>query len=295
MPSVVTKDADEATQTLEDLGFVVKLGEPLEVAWNDPLNGVVAQQTPAAGATAEFGATITIRIGQAATEDEAPNVLGDNETTARTKIENAGFIFAKGPDISLGISDPNNGKAMEQAPPPNTVIAIGSTMTIRFGKSATPAIVPDLVSNPSCMTEANATAAITAAGLVSSKGANVSLPFGDPCNGKVVDQSPDPLTAVAPGSTVTYQLGVADPGVTLTSGTVLGKTLATVQGTYPTLTWVANAPTAQCHDPAGDGTKIGAINPTVGSTVASNATITYWIAANNAALTLCTAPPTLGS
>lgn len=287
VPSVLTQTGDVAQQTLEDLGFVVEFGEPLEVPWNDPLNGVVAEQTPAAGATAEFGSTITLRIGEAATQAPAPDVLGDDETTARNKIEAAGFVFAKGPDIALGFGDPDHGKALEQAPPPNTTIAIGTTMTIRFGVAAGPVSVPDLVGDLSttCLTEPDAIAAIQGVGLTENKGADIALSFGHPCDGRVAQQDPAPLTAVAPGSQVTYQLGVADPGVLLQVGTIIGVTVPAAEASYPTLTFSSSG--ANCHDPGGTGTTIGAISPVEGTTVATGSTVTYWLAENNGALTAC--------
>ena len=76
VPSVLTRNAADAQQILEDLGFEVAFDDPLELEWDDPLNGVVAEQSPAAGETAEFGSTIHLRIGEAATDVSAPNVLG---------------------------------------------------------------------------------------------------------------------------------------------------------------------------------------------------------------------------
>jgi eukaryotic-like serine/threonine-protein kinase len=295
VPSVMTRPIDEATTTLEDLGFVVEVGEPFEVAWDDPLIGVVADQVPAAGASSEFGATITLRIGEAATEVAAPNVLDKIEATVKAEVEALGLVFAKGPDIPLGVGDPNSGKSMEQSPPPGNVIPIGSTMTVRFGQAATPVSVPDLVGDgaTTCMTKTEADNAITAAGLVPSQGADTALAFEHPCDGKVTIQSPDPLTAVAPGSAVSYQIGIADPGVTLTAP-ILGETLATVQAAHPALTFTQNTPTGECLDAAGDGTKIGQINPAVGTTVATGSTVTYWISSAGA-VTACTAPPAPGS
>lgn len=297
VPSVLTRSEEDARQTLEDLGFVVVIDDPLDLEWDDPLDGVVAEQTPTAGDTAEFGSTIHLRIGAAATEAPAPNVIGDDETTARQKVEGAGFVYAKGPDVPLGFGDPEDGKAMEQAPPPDSVTPIGSTMTIRFGASAAPVSVPDLIGDlaTTCLTKAQADNAIAAVGLIPNQQADTPVAFGHPCDGRVVSQSPDPLTAVASGSQVSYSVGVADPGVTLAVGTIIGDTPANVATAYSTLTWTQNSPTGSCHDPLGDGTKIGAVDPGEGTTVATGSTVTYWLAVNDAGLTACTAPPTPGS
>ncbi len=185
VPSVLTKNAADAQQILEDLGFEVAFDDPLELEWDDPLNGVVAEQSPAAGETAEFGSTIHLRIGEAATEVPAPIVLGLDEATARQTIEDVGLVFARGPDIPLGFGDPDDGKAMEQAPPPGNTALIGSTMTIRFGAAAPPISVPDLVGNleaPNCLTKAEADTAITGLGLVPNQVfPDTGLAFGDSC------------------------------------------------------------------------------------------------------------------
>jgi serine/threonine-protein kinase len=291
IPSVIGDTATDAREALEELGFIVLIDDPLELEWDDPLNGFVAEQSPAAGATAEFGSTVRLRVGEAASENAAPNVIGDNPTTAKSRIEAAGFIYQRGPDIPVGFGDPDNGTVQEQAPPPGTLAAIGSTMTVRVAVAGSPVSVPDLIGDQSttCMTEANAVNALNAVGLVPNKGSNVALPFGHPCHNRVYQQSPAPLTAVAAGTQVTYQLGAADPGVTLTVGTVKGQTVAQVQTTYPSLTWTYAG--VNCHDPAGDGTKIGASNPVPGTTVATGSNVQYWLAENNGALTLCTALP----
>ena len=291
VPSVLTRNAADAQQILEDLGFEVTFDDPLELDWNDPLNGVVAEQNPAAGETAEFGSTIHLRIGEAATEVPAPNVLGDDAATARQTIEDAGLVFARGPDIPLGFGDLEDGKAMEQAPPPGNTALIGSTMTIRFGVAAPPVSVPDLVGNlvsPNCLTKAQADSAITGLGLVPIQLADTDIAFGASCDGRVVVQSPDPLTAVALGTQVDYSIGIADPGVELAVGTIIDQTIGAVQTAYPTLTFNS---LGSCNKVGAPGDLVGAIDPIEGTTVASNATVDYWIAADPGGPPDCTDLP----
>ncbi|MEE9298677.1 MAG: Stk1 family PASTA domain-containing Ser/Thr kinase, partial [Acidimicrobiia bacterium] len=113
VPSVLTEDPPEAQRILEDLGFVVVFDDPVELEWDDPLDGVIAEQDPVAGGTAEFGSIVRLRVGEAATQVAAPNVINDDEATARQKIEDAGLTFARGPDIELGFGDLSDGKALE--------------------------------------------------------------------------------------------------------------------------------------------------------------------------------------
>ncbi len=283
VPSVLTRNAADAQQILEDLGFEVAFDDPLELEWDDPLNGVVAEQSPAAGETAEFGSTIHLRIGEAATEVPAPNVLGDDEVTARQAIEDVGLVFARGPDIPLGFGDPDDGKAMEQAPPPGNPALIGSTMTIRFGAAAAPISVPDLVGDlaTTCLNKAQADNAINGLGLLPNQLADTPIAFGHPCDGQVVVQSPDPLTAVALGTQVSYSIGVAgpDPGVELVVGTIIGRTIDAVEIDYPAPLNFNSL--GSCNEVGAPGDLVGAIDPIEGTTVASNATVDYWIAVDD--------------
>ncbi len=286
--SVLTQDPDVAAQILEDLGFVVVFDDPLELEWDDPLDGVVAEQSPAGGETSEFGATIRLRIGEAATEAAAPDVLGNDEETARQTIEDLGLVFSRGPDINLGIGDAANGTAMEQTPPPEELIAIGSTMTVRFGVASV--AVPDLIGDlaTTCLSQEEADAVVIAAGLVPRRLEDAPVPFGHPCNGLVFQQFPEALSALPPGSFVDYSIGIIDPEVTLAVGTVVGVDLATAQASYPSLTFVL---ASECHELGAVGTLIRVINPSEGNTIASDATVTYWIAVDNDTLGLCTDVP----
>ncbi len=294
VPSVLDEDPADAQQILEDLGFAVAFDDPVELHWDDPLDGLVVEQDPEAGQTAEFGSTIRLRVGQAATEVPAPNVIDDTPAAARQKIESAGLVFARGPDIELGFGDPADGTVQEQAPPPGTTVAVGSTMTVRVGVAADPVLVPDLIGDlaTTCLSQVDAENAITAVGLVPIQGADVILPVADPCDGRVVVQSPDPLTAVALGTDVTYQIGVAD--VLLGVGTIIGSDVATVQATYPTLVWTQNTPTGTCV-PAGavDPTRIGWIDPAEGITVPGGSTVIYWL--EGAGPPNCSDPPVTGA
>jgi serine/threonine-protein kinase len=300
VPSVITREPDDAKNLLEQLGFVVIFDDDLELAWDDPLDGVVAEQVPAAGATAEFGATIRLRVGHAATEVTVPNVLGDNETTAKAKIQAAGLTFAKGPAVELGFGDPADGDAMEQSPPPSSTTAVGSTVTVRFGVAADPANVPDLIGDglTTCLTKAQADAAVTGAGLVPVQGAAFSVPLHHPCVGRVMAQSPDPLTVVSAGSQVTYRLGSgsAASGVYLREEEIIGQDLVDVQAAYPNVTWEPDNPppaadTCLTNDPTLQG-KIAWIDPAPDTVVAAGSIVVYWLGSSTSAPPACASEPT---
>lgn len=295
VPSVITREPDDAQEFLEELGFVVVFDEPIELDWDDPLDGLVAEQDPAAGETAEFGATIRLRVGEAATEVSVPDVLDNNESTARSRIQATGLVYERGPDIELGVDDPDDGLALEQSPPPNTTVAVGSTVVVRFGAAAEPASVPDLVGDgeTTCLTEPEAEAAITAADLVPVEGATSNIPLHHPCIGHVVIQTPDPLTVVPTGSQVTYRLGVgaAAQGVYLNEDEIIGQDIDDVEAAFPNITWTLD-PVMTCDtaDPDLDE-KVAWIDPEPNEIVATGSEVIYWIGDPDSTEASCDAPP----
>ena len=116
VPDVVGDDPDTAQQRLEDFGFEVEFGDDLDLEWDDPLDGLVAGQDPAAGQTLEFGARVTLFVGRAATEVSVPSVVGDNAGPAQTEIEAAGLTWTRGADTLLAPGDSDIGRVVTQNP-----------------------------------------------------------------------------------------------------------------------------------------------------------------------------------
>jgi beta-lactam-binding protein with PASTA domain len=210
VPSVLGDSPQSARATLEELGFVVIFGEPVELEFGDEDDGKVVEQDPEAGATAEYGSTVTLRVGESAEVVTVPDVLGDSPTAARATIEAAGLAYTEATPIFLEAGDPYIGKVAEVSPPIGSEVAPGDTVTVRLG--AIGVRVPDVVS--SCLTPAAARSAIESAGLVYDEiGVDDTLPAGDPCNGRVVEQIPGPYSItgalVQSGSTVQVRIGRA--------------------------------------------------------------------------------------
>lgn len=86
LPSVVGQTVEEATSALENAGFSVSVGDPVD---SDLAAGLVAQQDPAAGQAAS-GTTVTISPsnGQAA---KLPDVTGQSADDAVDALHAAGF------------------------------------------------------------------------------------------------------------------------------------------------------------------------------------------------------------
>ncbi len=211
IPSVVGQTPESARADLEGLGFVVIFGDPVDLEFGDPNNGKVAEQSPTAGQRVEFGSTVTLHVGASAATIPVPNVLGQTATAARTTIQALALVYAEGSPLLLNPGDADIGKVADVSPPVGTPLNPGDTVTVRIGAEG--ARVPDVAAS-TCLDPTAARAAIEAAGLVYEEGTiDDTLPPGDACGGKVVEQSPAPFsitsTLVARGTTVTVHIGQA--------------------------------------------------------------------------------------
>nr|MCU0280716.1 PASTA domain-containing protein [Acidimicrobiia bacterium] len=210
VPSVIGDSPEDARETLEDLGFVVRIGDPVELAFGDPNNGKVVEQDPAPGRRVEFGSTVELRVGESADALSVPNVFGQTPAAARSAIEALDLVYAEGTPLLLDAGNSSIGKVADVSPAVGSPVDPGDTVTVRIGAEG--ARIPDVVG--ACLQPSAARAAIEGAGLVYQEvGIDDSLPPGDPCDGRVVDQTPAPFsitsTLVARGSTVQVRIGQA--------------------------------------------------------------------------------------
>jgi hypothetical protein len=141
------------------------------------------------------------------TTSTVPNVIGQNETTAKSFIENSGFVASKGVNITFGATLQNNGLVANQTPSGGSSLVIGATVTYNLYQFVDPTVtVPNTIGD----TESQARLEIEVSGLVpsvsySSDGATSNN------NRTVKSQNPAPGTQVAASSTVSivvYDFGV---------------------------------------------------------------------------------------
>jgi beta-lactam-binding protein with PASTA domain len=219
VPNVVGSTPEEAQERLEEFGFEVAFDEDVDLEWDDPLDGKVAEQDPAAGQTLEFGATVTLRIGRAATEVPVPAVVGDTESAARAEVEAAGLVWARGADTILPPGDSNIGRVVSQDPSAGSIRSLGSTVTASIGVEG--AVVPNLFTGgtegcPNAVSQSTAQSRITSASLTMITNTPVdeyaysTLPGQNThaCEGRTVEQSPPPGTVVAKNSSVTVTFDI---------------------------------------------------------------------------------------
>ena len=131
--------------------------------------------------------------GEKPTTTTVPNVVGLNVELAIPDILNANLIIG---DIDYANSELGLGKVSAQDPVADSEVDIGSAVDLTVSLGTKYAVVPDVVG----MTQANATTAITAAGLVVGV---VTEEFSDTVlSGNVISSNPDAGSVVPAGSQV---------------------------------------------------------------------------------------------
>ncbi len=132
VPNVVGATEDSARSTLTGAGFTVTVTQQ-EDAKATP--GTVLSQSPASGAQADKGSSVTIVVARQPAEVTVPNVVGQDEASAIDALTNAGFkvseqrvnVTDEGDDGTVVQQDPSGGKAKP-----------GSTVTIGVGSFTPP-------------------------------------------------------------------------------------------------------------------------------------------------------------
>ncbi len=143
--------------------------------------------TPSPSVTSSEPATATV-----------PTLTNMSESQARTAVENAGLIFARGTDISSNTVE--KGLAVSSNPAFGTEVQPGSTVRVSFSSGPESVQVPDLTG----MTTAQASQALQNVGLIIGSVTNVDDPSQD--KDRIVTQTPEADSTVDPGSSVNVQI-----------------------------------------------------------------------------------------
>jgi serine/threonine-protein kinase len=140
VPDVIGLSAAEATRRLTRAGFRTEVGE----APGGPAG--VRTQEPGAGTRAERGSVVRIRVSTDHTtrttttvmttttpaRATVPDTVGQDEATATSTIEGAGFRVRV---QNRTVNDPSqNGIVLQQSPPAGSTAAPDSTVTITVGR-----------------------------------------------------------------------------------------------------------------------------------------------------------------
>jgi serine/threonine-protein kinase len=126
VPSVVGMTFEQATSTLRGQGFLVSR---VDVDSDRPL-GIVVDQSPSG--TAPKGTTVQLSVSKGPKETAVPDVTSQDEASARSTLENAGFTVTVVPQ---NVNDPGlDGIVLSQSPTGGSKAKQGSTVRITVGK-----------------------------------------------------------------------------------------------------------------------------------------------------------------
>ncbi len=198
VPDVIGDDENDATRTLRDLDLEIRVAGSVDVTSASGLDGVVADQDPPGGTMVDGGSTITVWIGAAPEMSTVPDLYGDTESAARSRLSNLGLSTVVAGYVTVDSETGLIGAVVDQDPSRGTSVPAGSTVRIWLGEGQ------DLVTVPCMEGELLADAVRDAEGVglsvvVSEYVDTTSDPDAD---GRVTWQSSTCGTAVEPGTTL---------------------------------------------------------------------------------------------
>jgi serine/threonine protein kinase len=128
IPTVVGQTFESASSQLQGAGFAVARQD---VDSEQP-KGIVVRQSPAGGAAASRGSTVTLSVSKGPKESAVPDVTSQDEDAARSALESAGFDVVVQDEET---TDPTqDGIVLNQEPAGGTRAAPGTTVTIFVGR-----------------------------------------------------------------------------------------------------------------------------------------------------------------
>lgn len=127
LPNVVGMTQDQATQTLQDAGFDVQVGQP--VPSNLPQN-TVAAQNPGAGKAAS-GSTVTISLSTGTGATIPADIIGKKLSDAQAELQQAGFTKITAQCVA---TPGGQGTVLTSDPAPGTAADTSQTVNLTYQK-----------------------------------------------------------------------------------------------------------------------------------------------------------------
>jgi serine/threonine-protein kinase len=189
----------DATAQLAPLGLQLTISGKL----NDPtipINQIISQDPPA-NTEARSGSAVSVVVSGGAGDLVVPNIEGQVSSAAQQLLTTAPYNF-----VVTVVEEPSTtvekGRAIRTDPVIGSPIGNAATITLVISSGSTKVVVPDVET----MTEVDAQAALNSVGLVWEM-RYVNVLSGDPNEGRVISQTQQPGSSVAPGSKVTLVVG----------------------------------------------------------------------------------------
>ena len=199
VPPIQGLSVESATQLLAPLGLQLVIFE----VRNDPLvplNQIITQD-PLANEQVRSGSPISVVVSGGTGGSNIPNIEGQVSSAAEQLLKSSPYNF-----VVTITAEPSTtvekGRAIRTDPAIGTPLPAGSPIALIVSSGSPTVVVPDVTGK----TEGEAQTAINAAGLITDiKYQNV--PAGDVNDGRVISQSREAQSAVAPGTKITLVIG----------------------------------------------------------------------------------------
>ncbi len=198
------RPVEEATELLEGLDLEVRQREEESETFEA---GIVIRTEPPAGTEIDKLETVTLVVSRGAGELEIPDVTGRNRNDAVGILSGEGFVVQQTTEPSDTVG---NDLVIRTVPPAGSLAQRGSSVNVIVSSGPPTGEVPSVLG----LTQADAEAAISAAGFVPSAQPVESSPEND---GLVVNQNPTGGTTAQAGIEVVIQVGQAPPSTTTTT------------------------------------------------------------------------------
>ena len=199
VPPIQGLSVESATQLLAPLGLQLVIFE----VRNDPLVPLkqIITQDPLANEQVRSGSPISVVVSGGTGGNNIPNIEGQVSSAAEQLLKSSPYNF-----VVTITAEPSTtvekGRAIRTDPAIGTPLPAGSAISLIVSTGSPTVVVPDVTGK----TEAEAQTAINAAGLITEIGYK-NVPAGDASDGRVVSQSRDAQSAVAPGTKITLVIG----------------------------------------------------------------------------------------
>ncbi len=195
VPDLRGMTKDQAQKALTDAGLKASEGDT--VYSSDVEEGKVAEQSIAAGNSAKKGDTVTYHLSKGEEKVTIPNVVGQSQSNATSRLEAAGFAVDIAYQESTSVE---KGNVISQSA--TGTAAKGSTITLTISSGAGSTTIPNVVGQ----TQNDAIAALQAAGFNYSV---EQMSSSTVTKGTVIKQSPSSGSGTK-GATVTIYVSTGD-------------------------------------------------------------------------------------
>ena len=216
VPNVVGLTSDAAGTAIAGAGL--GLGTVTAASSATVASGSIISETPAAGTMVAPNSDVSVVVSSGPAPVSVPNVVGMTQTSATASLTGVGLTVGT---LTTAISSTvASGSVISENPTAGSMVGAGSAvnLTISSGPTAAQVAVPNVVG----LTQAAATTAITAAGLVVGAFASIqetTVPYGT-----VAAEYPAAGSAVATGSGVNLTVSSGSPSVPAIVPNVVGLT-----------------------------------------------------------------------